>query len=981
MKENYMNKIFYLFIILIFISSCFQLPAQYDARRLPEYLDITKENLPVFSSRAKKVYYNDFPPEAFAKYKGPAKILTDNGIQIINLSGGYNNQSETWITINPLNPDNIVAAANDYNYLTVQTGYRMSTYSTSDGFKTWTHSTTPDNNGLYINIPSGRDLLLYDPGLTFDTHGWCYYSYGVSQIDAQQKDYDNGLFVCRSKDGGKSWEDPIPIALSTAGTLNQEFNDRYSIAADCNHGSPYQDNIYLTWKKFNKNTGIAFSKSTDAGQTWSIPSSLPGGDINQTQSPIPVVGPNNELYVVWISQNNGYADAYVQKSTNGGATWLPGPSKAQSILSNGVLNTVSYRYVLENKQNMRIASMPYIAVDNSNGPRKGYVYIVQTGLDETGKTRLFLSKSTNGGVDWTSKIRIDSNQYGNDMFFPNIAVDPVTGIIAVIYYSSQNDLNNVGFDAYLAVSSDGVNFRNIRLTPQMIYVNNSSDIVGDNGNFYWGDYTSVTAYNGKIYPCWWMPSGYNTQFYTNDVYVAPLSTEPKPPTNLTAGSDYHTPNRVTLKWTDPVTNQLGDNLTDFKIVVSRNDVEISQINKGLQTYNDDNAVDGTQYTYSIKARLANGMESPSISVSLFAGGALKPFPPTAIAARPVKNGVLLSWTNPYYHTDSTFFSDFNRIDIYVDSVKTDSVTSNIQAGEISSVQLNLTPKKFYLITLKAVGKRGKIETESDFSNVSVAYAGEPFTELYDNFDDTPDTVARYTNQGWGLTQIKAVSPPNALTDSPIGNYANNATNYVYFPPVILSQTMKTLGFEEIAIIQTGGDAGIVWLSSDFGVTWNSLVSVSSNRSSGFTDNVSTSSWYSERIGIDKYVGDTVMLAFELYSNNFNNKDGWYIDNLKIDDSPALVDYAGYFSSGMTLNAVPNPVLNSVKIEFTLPLPGDVVISLYDIMGNQVKNIHKGRLSPGEYSYVTDMSNLADGVYYCKVNAGNASKTIPIIVSK
>ncbi len=916
-----------------------------------------------------------------AKYKGPDKILTDNGIEIVNLSQGNNNQSETWITYNPLNPDNVIAGANDYYYLSVQTGYKMSAYATFDGFKTWNHSATPDNNGLYINIPSGFDMLVYDPGLTFDSRGWCYYSYGATQIDNQQRDYDNGLFVCRSKDGGKTWEEPIPVALSTEGTLNQEFNDRYSIAADFNTASPFKDNIYITWKRFVRNTGIAFSKSNDGGQTWSIPTLLPGGDVNQTQSPVPVIGPNGEIYVTWISQANNYADAYVQKSADGGATWLSSPKKAQSIPPVGTLNSLSYRYVLENKQSLRVASMPYIAVDNSNGPRRGYVYLVQTGKDDNGQTRLFLAKSTDGGGTWTSKIRIDDNQYGNDMFFPNIAVDPVTGMVAVVYYSSQNDANNIGFDAYLAFSSDGVNFRNIRLTPQLIYVNNSSDVVGDNGNYYWGDYTSITAYNGRIYPCWWMPSSYNSAFWTNDVYVAPLSTSPKPPTNLTAVSDYHTPTRVTLNWIDPITNQLGDNLGDFKIVVSRNGTDIGQVAKGQQTYNDDSAVDGTQYTYSIKARLDNNMESPSISVSLYAGGGLKPFPPTSISARSNKNGVLLSWTNPFYHTDSTYFNDFNRIDIYIDSVKTESVSSNIQAGEISSVQLNLIPKKFYLITLKAIGKRGDIETESDYSELSVAYAGEPYTELYDNFDNVPDTVATYTNQGWGLTQIKAVSPPNALTDSPIGNYANNATNYIYFPPVILSPTMKTLGFEEIALIQKNGDAGIVWISSNFGSTWNTLVSVNSDRSPGFTSDIATSSWYSERISIDKYVGDTVMIAFELYSNNFNNKDGWYIDNLKIDNSPALVDNADYYGSGITLNASPNPVMNSVNIGLMLPLPGNVVISLYDIMGNIVKTIHNGRLDSGQYSFITDMSELSDGIYYCKVNAENASKTIPIIVNK
>jgi len=334
-----------------------------------------------------------------------------------------------------------------------------------------------------------------------------------------------------------------------------------------------------------------------------------------------------------------------------------------------------------------------------------------------------------------------------------------------------------------------------------------------------------------------------------------------------------------------------------------------------------------------------------------------------------------------YHTDSTYCHDVIKIDIYVDDVKNQTFSGSIQAGQGASITLNIQPNQFHLIKLKAVAKRGQSETESDFSDVSVAYAGDVLSELNDNFDITPNPVAVYTNQGWGTTTIKSISGPNSLTDSPDGKYQNNATNYIYFPPVIISLAKTTLSFEHIAIIHNNGDYGIVWLSNDFGLSWNKLLSVNSNRSSGFTDDIATSSWYSERIGLSDYIGDTVMIAFELYSNNFNNRDGWYIDDLRIDDLPALVEDEKYISSGLTIEASPNPVSNITKISMFLPFSDEARISLYDIIGNEVLPLFRGRLNSGGFNLDFDVTSLNNGVYYCRANIGKTSKTIPIVVNK
>jgi hypothetical protein len=829
-------------------------------------------------------------------------------------------------------------------------------------------------------------MLVFDPGIAFDTQGWCYYSYGASVIGSKGEDYDNGLFVATSTDGGKTWPDNSVsvVAASQQGVQYQQFNDRYSIASDINPASKYKDYLYLTWRRFIQSEGICFSRSKDHNQNWDPIITLPGGNNQGTQSPIPIVGPNGEVYVIWQGSNNNNTDAVLQKSTDGGDTWLNAPKLVQSVKTIGTLNTQSNRNVLTTKASLRVTSLPYIAIDNSNGPRRGTIYVIQTGKeDNSNNTRVFLAKSTDGGNTWVNKIRIDNNPYGNDMFFPSISVDRTNGMVAVLYYSSQNDSTNVGFDAYCAISMDGQNFTNIRLTPQMIYVLNSSDVAGDgNGNNYWGDYTNITTYNGNVYPCWWMPAGYNTQFYDEDVFVALLSTVPDSPSNLKADNSYSNPTQVKLSWVDPVKNQLGVTLGDFKIVIYRNGTQIAQVNKGVQTYTDNGAVDGQPYTYGFKTLTSDNLESVVVTISGTAGGALQLLAPSNIIPRSNSTGFLLSWTNPNYHIDSSYAQDISKINIYKDSVLLQSVTTGITAGHASSVQITLPTEKFYILKLTAVGKRGSVETESNSSDVVVAYAGSPLKTLHENFDNPQTAVATYTDQGWGTTTIKAVSLPNSITDSPVGNYKNNANNSIYFPPLVMTSTDTTLCFEHIALIDQSNDWGVVSISKDFGSTWQANLGVNNTRSKGFTSDIATSQWFNEARDISNYKNDTIMIKFTLISNNFKSADGWYIDDLRVSNEVASVETQQDYQDGLIVNVYPNPAASDlVSIRVTIPFTGNTTISMYDMLGNLVKNVIDTRYEPGVYENSINISGLLDGFYYCRVSYNGITKTVPVIVNR
>lgn len=969
-------------ILIVFAFSGSLVFSQWDARQTPYYISAESiTDVPIFAKH--HAYIRGDVPLNNTKWKIPDKMLTENGFKLINISGNQGSQDETWITINPSNPLNIVGSSNNIRYNHGGVGYKMSGYYTLDGGKTWAVSTTPSNINKYISAPSNGSMTNFDPTQAFDTKGNLLLAYGFAQVGNSNDEFDNGVFINRSTDGGKTWSEPIPIVTETQGTADQPFHDRYTLTCDVSPTSKYKDKYYIAWQRFKKNPGVLVSYSTNAGDDWSNAQTMIGSGYD-TQAPMPVTGPNGEVYVAWRQAVAGdqSTDLEIQKSLDGGKTWLSNPVKIMNVRNLGTVNSQSGRNVLAEKQNIRISSCPYITVDLSNGPRRGWIYCVTAGKDAQSKTHIFLSKSTNNGVAWSAPQVIDNNTLGNDCIFPSISVDPITGLVAVFYYSSQNDPKNVGLDAYLAVSFDGSSFNQYRLSPTTWYLNSGYTISYQGpGNYYWGDYSGITAYNGKIYPCFWMPSSSGGDYSSVLAYSADISIAPLPPSNLTFINKSAEPTKVILNWNDPILNNLGGALTDFKIAVYKDNTLLGEVNKGVQTYTDNTALEGQTFTYNLKTITTDKLESPFISISGIAGGSSEANPPTEISSKPSAAGFDLSWKNPSKHVDNSDINDLDRIDIYNGATLVKSVTGgNIQSGSVSTQSLTLPTEKFYNINLVAVTKRGTKETTSKSSDTLLVYSGAPLTTLGENFDGTK-TIPMYLKGTiqWALTTKAANSKPNSWTDSPDGKYSNNATSYTIFAPVTIAADKKTLSFQHIAIIEAG-DNGIVSVSEDL-KTWKDIAYFDKTRSTDWTDDVTTSQWYSEHRTLADYEGKTIYLKFTITSNYFKNNDGWYIDDLQIDDNINSVNELANIDNNLKVELYPNPVSQNLSLNLTMANPMELTADIYDILGNKVMSLINGIYDAGSLKNDFNVSELSVGAYYIKFNSNGAVKTQNLLINR
>lgn len=78
---------------------------------------------------------------------------------------------------------------------------------------------------------------------------------------------------------------------------------------------------------------------------------------------------------------------------------------------------------------------------------------------------------------------------------------------------------------------------------------------------------------------------------------------------------------------------------------------------------------------------------------------------------------------------------------------------------------------------------------------------------------------------------------------------------------------------------------------------------------------------------------------------------------------------------------PNPFNPSTKIDFALPTAGRVMITIYNQLGQKVGDIADQDYSAGYHSIDFNASNLASGIYYYRISAGNFVQTKKMILLK
>jgi len=387
--------------------------------------------------------------------------------QVFTLTPAPGTFTEPAVAVNPGNPQQVVAVYQD-NAHAAYSQDAGRTWVVAEGVEAKNYRVSGDVSVSFDN--QGHAIICY---IAFDKLGtFNYWAHGATR---------NGIFVRRSLDGGKTWEaDHIPVVEQPT-SPGIPFEDKPYIVAD-NTKSRFAGNLYVGWTRWRlTDSQMVLSRSTDDGRTWSKPieidahPGLPRDDNGAAEGFAGVVAPDGTLYAIW-SQDN---EIMLTSSRDGGMSF----SHARAVI-----HTAPIMFAVETLQ--RANGFPQIAID----PKSKRLYITWSDY-RNGDLDVFLATSDDGGERWSAPVRVNGDPVhdGAEQFFQWLAVDPTDGSVDVLFYDRRGDPSGRKQIVVLARSTNGGrSFANYAWTDEPF----------DASGVFFGDYTGLAAYGGRVYGVW-----------------------------------------------------------------------------------------------------------------------------------------------------------------------------------------------------------------------------------------------------------------------------------------------------------------------------------------------------------------------------------------------------------------------------------------------------------------------------------------------
>ena len=371
----------------------------------------------------------------------------------VNVYAVSDNQSETAIAINRANPSQVNVVANFSNIP------MLNRYSTNGGL-TWQNSS--------LQVQQG-----YDPSMGADQFGNIFLSYGTFP--------NSTTTVARSTNGGASYT----VLGTIAGSAD---HPEMGVGPGRTAGT---SSLFI--RDSTSSSRIISAASTGLGSTSSFTTLSNQGTGNFGSS---AVGPNGR-HAFAVMNNPGAASTNIDVRYNGSGSGS-GPYTFQS----SILTNVGGFRSIPAQPNRTIDTQIALKYDFSGGDNNGNLYAVytQAANTSTSDTNVVFRRSTDNGLTFSPEVRLNDDAGNKSQFFSRMAVDPVTGAIASVWYDARNSSTNTKVEVWGTVSSDG----GLTWTPNFKISQGMSDgrqsNINDGNEF--GDYIAVDFYNGFLDTAW-----------------------------------------------------------------------------------------------------------------------------------------------------------------------------------------------------------------------------------------------------------------------------------------------------------------------------------------------------------------------------------------------------------------------------------------------------------------------------------------------
>lgn len=299
----------------------------------------------------------------------------------------------------------------------------------------------------------------------------------------------SGIRVFPSTDNCNTFAAPVQGAPGKTG-----FQDKEWIAVDNFTGSG-QGNVYLVERDFGPGNGIYFFRSTNNGATF-LPSGgtlIASGAANNVQGAYVTVGPDHAVYVFFFDQSSPQR-IRMRRSTDQGFTFGAAVTVA-TLATTGVNGNLGLG------GGFRTNAFPQAVVN----PVNGNIYVVFNDKPAgTDKADIFFTQSTNSGLSWSARVRVNDDSGTNDQWQPTLAVMPNGEHLFISFYDRRLDAGNSLIDVFGAIGN--ISGGTVTLEPTSRITDTSFPVVRGQdpvvNSVYMGDYDQAAADNNFFYVTW-----------------------------------------------------------------------------------------------------------------------------------------------------------------------------------------------------------------------------------------------------------------------------------------------------------------------------------------------------------------------------------------------------------------------------------------------------------------------------------------------
>jgi len=331
--------------------------------------------------------------------------------------------NEPSLVVSPFDHNQMVVGWRQFN--NIASNFREAGFGyTSNAGATWTAG----------KIQAGT--FRSDPVLGVDSNGNIQYNSLNGSLQ---------VTIFSSATGGSSWN---------AGVFAYG-GDKQWMAID-----PAMNNFYQAWSiASNPYAPNTFDKSINSGASFMAPSQIPDAPIWGTLD----VDLDNNLYLVgWASSGGNLTNIAVSRSINAKnqdasvPTFTTTPVNLGGFLNTGGPNPAG------------LLGQLWIGIDKSNGPRRGWVYVLSSVETPTDPMDIHFIRSTDGGATWSAPVRVNNDTPGNRAFqwFGTMSVAP-NGRIDAVWNDTRGSADSTISALYYSSSSDGGTTwsPNVQVTP------------------------------------------------------------------------------------------------------------------------------------------------------------------------------------------------------------------------------------------------------------------------------------------------------------------------------------------------------------------------------------------------------------------------------------------------------------------------------------------------------------------------------------